>query len=131
MGQVAYLLDSNTTIDYLDNKLDKQGMLFINKIVDSNELRFSVISKIEVLGFNIKQTEALTLLNNFVDVAFVYYLDEAIVSRTIAIRKTQKIKLPDAIIAATAVANKLTLITRNAKDFEKINKLKVINPYSL
>lgn len=131
MGQVAYLLDSNTTIDYLDNKLDKQGMLFINKIVDSNELRFSVISKIEVLGFNIKQTEALTLLNNFVDVSFVYYLDEAIVSRTIAIRETQKIKLPDAIIAATAVANKLTLITRNAKDFEKINKLKVINPYSL
>ncbi len=131
MGQVAYLLDSNTTIDYLDNKLDKQGMLFINKIVDSNELRFSVISKIEVLGFNIKQTEALILLNNFVDVAFVYYLDEAIVSRTIAIRKTQKIKLPDAIISATAVANKLTLITRNAKDFEKINKLKVINPYSL
>ena len=131
MGQVAYLLDSNTTIDYLDNKLDKQGMLFINKIVDSNELCFSVISKIDVLGFNIKQTEALTLLNNFVDVGFVYYLDEAIVSRTIAIRKTQKIKLPDAIIAATAVANKLTLITRNAKDFEKINKLKVINPYSL
>ncbi len=57
------------------------------------------------------------------NVALVYNLDEAIVSEKIAIRKTNKIKLPDAIIAATAIENKLTLITHNAKDFEKIKKL--------
>ncbi len=33
------------------------------------------------------------------------------------IRKTNRIKLPDAIIYATALVNNLTLITRNTSDF--------------
>jgi predicted nucleic acid-binding protein len=37
----------------------------------------------------------------------------------------------DAIIAATAIVNKLTIITRNIKDFEKIEGLEVINPYNI
>jgi predicted nucleic acid-binding protein len=40
------------------------------------------------------------------------------------------IKLPDAIIAATALVYELTIITRNTKDFEKIEGLNVINPYN-
>jgi predicted nucleic acid-binding protein len=42
-----------------------------------------------------------------------------------------KIKLPDAIIAASALANQFTIITRNKKDFEKIKTLEVIDPYRL
>ncbi|MGM0565954.1 MAG: hypothetical protein ACQESX_04250 [Bacteroidota bacterium] len=39
-------------------------------------------------------------------------------------------KLPDAI-AATALVNKLTIITRNIKDFEKVERLDVLNPYDV
>ena len=99
MEEVAYLLNSNTIINYLYYKPYKQGMLFINKIVDSNELHISIISKTEILGFNIQKTEAQTLLNNFVDVAFIYNLDEAIVSETILIRRANRINLPNPIIA--------------------------------
>ena len=38
-------------------------------------------------------------------------------------------KLPDAIIAATAINHNLILITRNVADFKKITRLKVLNPY--
>ena len=53
------------------------------------------------------------------------------VDLTIALRKEYKIKLPDAIIAATALANDLTIVTNNIKDFSNISGLQLINPYSI
>ena len=47
------------------------------------------------------------------------------------IRKKYKTKLPDAIIAATALVYNLVLISRNIPDFKNINGLKVINPHNL
>ena len=44
-------------------------------------------------------------------------------------RKTISIKLPDAIIAATALQNNLTLITRNKNDFKNLQSLKILDPY--
>jgi len=38
-------------------------------------------------------------------------------------------KLPDAIIAATAILYSLTLITRNTADFKDIIGLKIVNPF--
>ncbi|MCF8232854.1 MAG: hypothetical protein K9J27_11755 [Bacteroidales bacterium] len=40
-----------------------------------------------------------------------------------------KIKLPDAIIAATSLVYDLTLITRNSTDFKNIDELRLINPW--
>jgi predicted nucleic acid-binding protein len=40
-------------------------------------------------------------------------------------------KLPDAIISAPALVKKLTIITRNTKDFDKIKGLEVLNPYDI
>ncbi|WP_256565294.1 PIN domain-containing protein [Dyadobacter chenhuakuii] len=45
------------------------------------------------------------------------------------IRKLHNLKLPDAIIAATAMVYNLTLVTRNTKDFSNISGLTLINPY--
>ncbi|MDR0581942.1 MAG: hypothetical protein LBG31_03145 [Prevotellaceae bacterium] len=42
-----------------------------------------------------------------------------------------KIKLPDAIIAATALANNMVLLTNNEKDFSRIPGLQIINPKAL
>ena len=40
-------------------------------------------------------------------------------------------KLPDAIIAATAIINDFTLITHNIKDFQKVTGLQVIDSYTI
>ena len=56
------------------------------------------------------------------------YLDE-IVDRTINLRKQSKIKLPDAIVAATAMVYKYVLITRNISDFKNIEGLKLLDPH--
>lgn len=66
-----------------------------------------------------------------INAANVIGLDEDVIASTIRVRKQYRIKLPDAIIAAPAIANGLTLITRNTKDFSGIEYLKVVNPYGM
>ena len=56
------------------------------------------------------------------------FLTKEIEKQTILIRKSNKIKLPDAIIAATAIVYNLTLVTRNIDDFKNISGLKIFNP---
>ena len=128
MGQ-QYLIDSNAVIDYLSGKLPENGKRFMDNVI--NEIpNISVITKIEVLGF--KTTEkAEQLLKGFMDDSVITGLTEEIVEQTIEIRKEHKIKMPDAIIAATALIDQMTVITRNVKDFEKIEGLEVIDPYGL
>jgi toxin FitB len=58
-------------------------------------------------------------------------LNDDIVDKTIAIRKTQRIKLPDAIVAATALVYALILVTRNTLDFKNIRGLKLIDPFNI
>ena len=54
-----------------------------------------------------------------------------IVAKTIQLRQKQKIKLPDAVIAATALVDGLKLISRNTKDFKNIKGLEIVNPYKI
>lgn len=51
-----------------------------------------------------------------------------IIDTCVELRKENAIKLPDAIIAATALSRKLVIVTRNISDFKGINNLEVLNP---
>lgn len=55
-------------------------------------------------------------------------LSDDLIDKIIEIKQHWNLKLGDSIIAATAIANSCTIITRNQKDFEKIEGLKIINP---
>ncbi len=61
----------------------------------------------------------------------VLNLSDEIVETSIDIRKNYKTKLPDAIIAATALVYGLTLLTRNTADFKNILNFVLIDPYKL
>ena len=63
--------------------------------------------------------------------SIVLELSNEIVDSCIDIRKKHKIKLPDAIIAATALVYSLTIITRNVSDFKNIEGIVAINPYQI
>ncbi len=103
-------------------------MEFMNPIIDSVP-NISVISKIEVLGFQAPELH-YQLLSDFMNDAIVLDLTSSVVEVCIDIRKKNKTKLPDAIIAATALVYDLVLITRNISDFKNIQGLKVINPHN-
>lgn len=67
--------------------------------------------------------------SNFISDTRVIELEQAIKLKTADIRKQHKIKLPDAIIAATAVIYDLTLISHNTKDFQDIAGMATYNPW--
>ena len=129
MGQ-RYILDTNTVVDYFGDKLPQDSALAMDKVVD-DELNISIIVKIETLGFNGEDAE-MQKLKDFLSLAKTYYVDDLTAEKTIDLRKTyRKLKPGDAIIAATALANNLTLISRNTKDFEDISGLTCVNPFEL
>ena len=128
MGK-QYLIDSNSVIDYMAGVFPPPGMEFMNKIIDDIPV-ISVITKIEILGFKTTQ-EAGSLMIHFVEDSMVIGLADEIVEKTIELRKDHKIKIPDAIIASTALLNEFCLISRNEKDFKDIKGLVCINPYKI
>ncbi len=128
MGK-EYLIDSNAVIDYLMGRLPVAGMEFMNRVVNDIP-KVSVITKIEVLGFETISQEYV-ILQQFFNDSVIYQLSEEIVEQTINLRKNHKIKLPDAIIAATALTFEFELITRNTSDFNGLPRISCINPYQL
>lgn len=74
----------------------------------------------------------LKAMEEFVNTAIELPLDESVTKQTILLRRSyKKLKLGDAIIAATSLIYDLTLITNNTKDFENVQGVKLLNPYTL
>jgi len=129
MERQKYLIDTNAVIDYLGKRLPDSGMDFMNAIIDAVP-NVSVITKIEVLGFKAPEKN-YQLLVQFMNDASVLDLSNNVVEASILIRKNHKTKLPDAIIAATALVHDLVVISRNISDFKNIQDIKVIDPHNL
>lgn len=127
MGK-RYLIDSNAAIDFLGGKLPEKGKQLMLKI----KPEISIITFIEIQSKKDIPEQDMLKYSAFVKSSMVYSdIDDEIAEQTISIRKKYGLKTPDAIIAATAIVNNLTLISRNEKDFIKIYKLDLINPWKI
>jgi predicted nucleic acid-binding protein len=128
---MKYSLDSNALIDYRRGHLPASGVQFLEGLFDTSSFAISVIVRLEVVGF-LDTPESMRLVEDLVDRACVLPLDEAICVRTIALRRLpRKIKLWDAIIAATSLEYDLTLVTHNISDFKNVPDLRILNPHTL
>ncbi len=100
----------------------------LKKLVSDPDNFVSAISKVEVLGFNGLSAQEQTYFNSIFQILQVLEVDEQTIEKAIEIRKKKRIKLGDALIAATALVHDLELNTRNVGDFNNINGLKLANP---
>ncbi len=96
----------------------------------SIDLTVSAITKIEVLGWINASKKQLQPLYDFMEIAHILPINDAVIEKTITIRQAKKIALGDAIIAATALVYDLVIISRNVSDFKNIEGLQVIDPYN-
>jgi predicted nucleic acid-binding protein len=125
MGK-KFLINTNIIIDAQMKTIPEKGLFFLKNVINENFI-ISFITYIEVLGYkNIQQSTA-----DFINLASVIEIDKSIIDNCVALRKQKNIKLPDAIIAATALVNNLTIISRNTKDFQNIKGLSYLNPHEL
>lgn len=128
---VNYLWDTNTVIYYLQQQFPLNAEKFIDGILLRNQPCISAITEIELLCWKSPTEKDKQVLIKFIDDALVLELERPINLKTAEIRKLHKIKLPDAIIAATAQVYGLVLITRNVTDFKDIAGLELIDPFTV
>jgi predicted nucleic acid-binding protein len=127
MGQ--YLIDNNVISDYFTGQLSEQAMNFVSNVIDMTP-NISVITAIEALSWQSSEKEYEAIIKEFIDNSNIFGLSRKTVAHCVQIRRSKKIKTPDAIIAATAIVHCLTLITSD-NDFNNIPELALINPNNL
>jgi len=118
------LVDTNIIIYLSKRKLQLEQITSIGV-----SLSISVITYMEVLGYRFENDLEKRTIEKLCDLFPVIGLNQEIVDKVISIRQTHKIKLPDAIIMATAIVTDQGLITANVSDFMNIEpQLKIFNP---
>lgn len=90
----------------------------------SHRLHYSVITRAELFAGTSATAEVSTLLSPFREVP----VDRAVAERAGRIRREAHIRLPDALIAASALEHRLSLVTRNRSDFDRVRGLRLRSP---
>lgn len=127
---IKYLWDTNTAIYFLQQQFPPNAEKFIDDLLKDERPVISAITEIELLCWKTVIEKDLQVLSNFISDSLVR-TGTTIKLKTADIRKAYKFKLPDAIIAGTALVYDLTLLSRNMNDFKNIAGLKIINPWDL
>jgi len=112
MNGNRYLLDTNCIIEILQNN----NLNLLHKLNNAEYVCVSVISKIEFLAFpKITKNDKVLFYNflNIVDIIDLKSCDDTLIDTIINLRQEFKLKLPDAIIVATAKVFGSTLLTRD------------------
>jgi predicted nucleic acid-binding protein len=95
------------------------------ELLQGMDTKLSFITELELLSKPRITSEETTKTKSFINQCTVVDISPAIKKKVIEIRQKVKIKLPDAIIAASAITMGLPIITAD-KQFEKIPGLSVI-----
>lgn len=104
------LFDTNILIDFLNKVPEARIELHLHE-----QRAISIVSWIEVLVGTPADLDSAT--RRFLAEFELLQLTPEIAQGAVDSRRQQKIKLPDAIIRASAQANGMLLVTRNTKDF--------------
>ena len=121
------VLDSNIIIYLSKNKL-----LIDDIFQDENEqYAISIITYMEILGYDFKNVKEENIIKAIIAQLNTIFIDSKIADKVIELKKRYKIKMPDAIICATNIANDAILIT-NDKRLKVVDDLKlIIKSYTL
>lgn len=113
---IAYLKDEASVASFLD-EAKKRTLLFLPAAVEG-----------EFLSFALWTPEQRNSMERFLEENFLFVpLDRPITRLAAQIRTKTKIEFADATIAATALFTNTPLLTRNVRDFKKIDSLRLIS----
>lgn len=118
------MIDTSACSKYIQGLLSEDAAKLMDTAVELRST-MSVVSRIELLSWI---TDAKILdedVREFIRESEVVELTEPVILQTVRLRRHYKsVKLPDAIIAATAMVNDFTLLSTNDSDFNKISGLR-------
>lgn len=118
------LLDTNAVIYFFDG-MDSIATLVLDQ---GNDVSISFITKIELLSFDTDDMSLMKNISDFIEEIEVIFIDDQIIAEKIDYRKNAKLKVPDAIIAATAKVHGLTLVTADKSLSQKLQGIDILSP---
>lgn len=102
--------------------------VFVDHLRGAHELRpgkhrlfYSVITRVELFAGTTGTDLTARLLSAFRELP----VDRAVAERAGRIRRETALRMPDALIAATAVEHQLALVTRNRRHFDRVRGLRL------
>lgn len=107
MTQRLILLDTNVVLYFLGGRLTNS--------LPSGQYFVSVITEIELLSYPSLSPDEEVQIRNFLTKITVVGIESNIKELAIALRKQYRLRLPDAIIAATAQSLNATLFTNDVR----------------
>lgn len=119
MSGNSFLLDTNIVL-YLLGGDDTLATMLHEK-----QIHLSCISQIELLGFKRMTSVEKKKIDSFLSTCNIHDLNSEIKKMTIDIRRRYRIKVPDAIIAATALFNGCPLVTAD-KQFVALSEMEIV-----
>lgn len=119
MSGNKFLLDTNAVLYILNGDETLADFLF------EKELYLSIISEMELFSYKNISDKEKAAIQNFLKDFIIINIDERIKFNTIEIKKSSSMKLPNSIIAATAISIKLPLVTSD-KQFKTVQNLDLI-----
>ena len=122
---MARLLDSNILI-----YAGQPGNEFLDDWLDAPGTMYSAVSITEVLGYEGITAEDQKLFEAMFAQLVMQPVSESVLRKAAELRRFRRLKLGDAIIAATALETGSELVTRNEQDFRGIDGLQLVNPFA-
>ena len=117
MSGIDFLADTNAILYFLSGNECMRPFI-------SSGFAYSVISEMELLSYPKITAEEECRIKGFLSGSFPVGISDGIKNETIRLRRKYNLKLPDAIIAASAMNQGLPLITADM-GFQKIGELKL------
>lgn len=112
------LLDTNIVLEHL-----RSGVLSL--LPSDTGFFISVITEAEALRYPGLGAGEEAALEKLLRIATIVSVDSRIARRAARLGRTHPAKLPDLLIAATALGLGASLVTRNIRDFRSIEGLRV------
>lgn len=120
------LFDSSALILYFNDAVSIDFITLITQAVEEGTAALSVITRAEVLAWPSHTVESIQTALEGMASFELFDVNAATADEAARIRRQHNIKLPDALIAATATLNRLSVVTANFSDFERVGGLTVL-----
>ena len=122
---MAYTLDTNAILYYL--KDDSLAVSLLREVFSHEApLYISAITELELFSYPSLGAKEEALIEDLLTTISIIPLDSHIARLASFIRRQNRLKVPDSVIAATAMHTGSTLITRNTGDFKKVTSLSLL-----